>query len=70
MPGVVANAAWAAQGGWGNLVHLGGSGQCFNPSDPGCTATEDYAAMVYQIDTSSAGGKFIDNATRITTYQY
>jgi len=26
--------------------------------------------MVYQIDTSSAGGKFIDNATRITTYQY
>jgi len=70
MPGVVANAAWAAQGGWGYLVNLGdnnagnGSGQ-----SQGGTNGGDLAAALYQVDSSSAGGKFITNATRITTWQ-
>jgi len=49
MPGVFANAAWAAQGGWGALE----------------TADPD-SSIVYQVDTSNAGGKFVSNATRIT----
>jgi len=65
MPGVVANPAWAAQGGWGALVNLGASGGCFESTDI-CT-TNDWPATVYQVDTSTAGGKFISNATRIST---
>jgi len=64
MPGVVANAAWAKQGGWGNLVNLGTSGNCYDTN--GCTSN-DFPAVIYQVDTSSAGGKFISNATRITS---
>jgi len=63
MPGVVANAAWAAQGGWGYLWNLGNGDQ--NQEDYNI----DRPAWVYQIDTSSAGGKFLSNATRITTFQ-
>jgi len=75
MPGVVANAAWAAQGGFGLLVNLGdndtvgrfcgsnASGSCSSSTD-----TDDLPAMVYQVDSSSVGGKFMTNATRITTY--
>jgi len=61
MPGVVANAAWAAQGGWGYLANLGNN---VNDTNGG-----DIDSMVYQIDTSSAGGKFISNATRISSNQ-
>jgi len=57
MPGVVANAGWAAQGGWGYLVNLGDN----------ATTTRDNDAMVYQVDSASAGGKFLSNATRIVT---
>jgi len=59
MPGVVANAAWAAQGGWGYLANLGDNGTN--------VGTYDLNAIVYQVDSSSAGGKFLSNATRITT---
>jgi len=62
MPGVVANVAWAAQGGWGMLYNLGNSGSTSISPAP-------LPAAVYQVDTSSAGGKFVDNATRITTEQ-
>jgi len=58
MPGVVANAGWAAQGGWGNLVNLGNNGNT-------AISATDRPAAVYQVDTSMAGGKFVDNATRI-----
>jgi len=58
MPGVVANAAWAAQGGWGYLVNLGNNDNTFS-------RTGDYDAIVYQVDTSSAAGKFMAQATRI-----
>ncbi len=60
MPGVVANAAWVAQGGWGYFVNLG---------DNATTAT-DRDAVVYQIDTSSAAGagKFMSNATPIVSW--
>jgi hypothetical protein len=58
MPGVVANAGWAAQGGWGLLNNLGANGN---------TSILDVPAVVYQVDTSSAGGKFIDNATPIVS---
>ena len=64
MPGVVANAAWAAQGGWGYLVNLGNG----NAVDDGCSVTGDCDAAVYQVDTSNAAGKFMSNATAITTY--
>jgi len=64
MPGVVANVAWAKQGGWGNLVNLGTSGNCYDTN--GCTSN-DFPAVIYQVDTSSAGGRFISNATRITS---
>jgi hypothetical protein len=62
MPGVVANAAWAATGGWGFLTNLGD-----NNSTTG--QVTDLAAAVYQVDTSSAAGsgKFLSNATRIAS---
>jgi len=63
MPGVVANAAWAAQGGWGYLANLGNAG---NTS----VSTDDLYGLVYQVESSTAGGKFVDNATRITTWNY
>jgi len=59
MPGVVANAAWAAQGGWGLLGNLGDN----------ATTGPDWPAIVYQVDSSMAGGRFVDNAVRITTDQ-
>ena len=64
MPGVVANAAWAAQGGWGWLVNLGDGDTNFTEGFPA-----DLNAMVYQVDTSSAAGagKFLQNAYRIAT---
>jgi len=63
MPGVVANAGWAAQGGWGNLVNLGNNNNT-------AVSTSQLKAAVYQVDTAMAAGKFVDNATRITTQQY
>ena len=64
MPGVVANAAWAATGGWGWLANLGNGN-----TDYAEAADIDLAASVYQVDTSSAAGagKFMQNATRITS---
>jgi len=59
MPGVVANVNWAAQGGWGYLANLGDNGTA--------GGTSDLDAIVYQVDSSSAGGKFMSNATRITS---
>jgi len=68
MPGVVANAAWAKQGGWGWLANLGdnNAGNGNNATQTG-TNSGDLDAIVYQIDSSSVGGKFITNATRITS---
>jgi len=66
MPGVVANAAWAAQGGWGWLANLGDGDDNLNESQ-GATNSGDLDAVVYQVDSSSAGGKFLSNATRIVT---
>jgi len=65
MPGVVTNAAWAAQGGWGYLANLGDNNPAVSRQDQGGTNSGDLEAFVYQIDTSSAGGKFMSNATRI-----
>jgi len=73
MPGVTTNAAWAAQGGWGYLANLGdGDASLHELYFFGSAGTEtalnnlqDFPAMVYQVDTSSAGGKFMSNATRI-----
>jgi len=66
MPGAVATAAWAAQGGWGYLANLGdanaGNGQT---GTQGGTNSGDLDAVIYQIDSSSAGGRFMSNATRI-----
>ena len=65
MPGVVANAAWAAQGGWGWLWNRGNnSGGNFESCASG---TGDCGAIVYQVDTSTAAGtgKFMSNATRL-----
>jgi len=62
MPGVVANAAWAAQGGWGWLANLGNNDTVY-----GGTSGGDLAAIVYQVDSASAGGKFMSNATRIVS---
>jgi len=67
MPGVVANAAWAAQGGWGYLTNKG-DGDYGTDSQSG-TNSGDLSAIVYQVDSSSAGGKFLSNATRITSGQ-
>jgi len=73
MPGVVTNAAWAAQGGWGFLANLGDGDTNLNelyyfgsdgPESTG-NVLQDFPAMVYQVDSSSAGGKFMSNATRI-----
>jgi len=63
MPGVVANAAWAAQGGFGYLANLGNAG------NTSVSATDLYG-LVYQLESSTAGGKFLDNATRIAPYNY
>jgi len=65
MPGVVANAAWAAQGGWGYLANLGNGD---NVTD-GCSSSGDCKVMVYQVDTSNAAGTgaFMSNATMIRT---
>jgi len=81
MPGVVSNAAWAAQGGWGFLHNLGNNDTNWNElygiasiagSTPdnmsysfGTIVANDLPAMIYQVDSSSAGGKFMTNATRI-----
>jgi len=69
MPGVVANVNWAKQGGWGYLANLGDGDNTANEAQTG-TNSGDLDALVYQVDTSSAGGKFISNATRITSYQW
>lgn len=63
MPGVVVNAAWAAQGGWGTLANIG-DGDTNAESN-----TIDLDAIVYQVDTSNAAGtgKFMQNATRIVS---
>ena len=63
MPGVVINAAWAAQGGWGWLVNLG-DGDTNSESN-----TIDLDAAVYQVDTSNAAGsgRFMSNAWRIVS---
>jgi hypothetical protein len=65
MPGVVANAAWSAQGGWGYLANLGNGD---NVTDS-CSSSGDCKVMVYQVDTSNAAGagKFMSNATMIRT---
>ncbi len=67
MPGVVTNAAWAANGGWGWLMNLGDNDTNFNEA---CTPTGDCSAAVYQIDTSIAAGagKFMSTATRISSW--
>ena len=64
MPGVVANAAWAATGGWGWLANLGDGDTVYSEA-----ASIDLAASVYQVDTSTAAGagKFMQNATRIVS---
>jgi len=66
MPGVVANAAWAATGGWGFLTNLGDGNASFDNGDC-ASGTGDCDAMVYQIDTSTAAGsgKFLQTSTRI-----
>jgi len=66
MPGVVANAAWAKQGGWGWLANLG-DGANNGLQSQGGTNSGDLETVVYQIDSSSAGGKFMSNVTRIVT---
>ncbi len=55
MPGVAVNPLWAAQGGWGYLLALSGTGQ----ND----------AVVYQIDRSTAAGagKFMGTLTPIVS---
>jgi len=66
MPGVVTNAAWAAQGGWGWFANVGDGDTAFNEAQVG-TNSGDLDAIVYQVDSSSAGGKFLSNATRIVS---
>ena len=67
MPGVVSNAAWAATGGWGFLANLGDGDTNYTEG-----GTQDLRAAVYQVDTSSAAGagKFMQNATSITSLDY
>jgi len=68
MPGVVANAKWATQGGWGFLQNLGDGDANMEYTAPGTfpySVGDDHPAIVYQVDSSSAGGKFMSNATRI-----
>jgi len=64
MPGVVANAAWAAQGGWGYLANLG-DGDTVSDETQNATNSGDNDVWVYQIDSAAAGGKFMTNATKI-----
>ena len=67
MPGVVSNAAWAVTGGWGYLNNLGDGN---STTGQACGAgSGDCDAVVYQVDTSSAAGagRFMQNATRIST---
>jgi len=68
MPGVVANAAWAAQGGFGYLFNRG-DGDTQDSEQQGGTNSGDLDAVVYQVDTSSVGGKFMINATRVVSDQ-
>ena len=65
MPGVVANAAWAATGGWGFLTNLGDGDTNFTEGAPA-----DLPAAVYQVDTSNAAGsgKFLQNATHLVSH--
>ena len=67
MPGVVANAAWAATGGWGFLANLGDGDTNYTEG-----GTADLRAAVYQVDTSTAAGtgKFMMNSTAIATFDY
>jgi len=69
MPGIVANAAWAAQGGWGWLANRGDGANVSegNQDDQGGTNMGDLDAIVYQVDTSSASGKFMSNASRLSS---
>jgi len=66
MPGVVANAAWAAQGGWGYLMNRGDGDDVTGEFQTG-TNSGDVDAVIYQVDTSTASGKFMINATNIAT---
>ena len=69
MPGVVANAAWAVQGGWGYMKNLGDGD---SSSGENCASgTGDCNATVYQVDSSNAAGtgRFMTNATMISTEQ-
>jgi len=65
MPGVVANASWAATGGWGFLTNLGNGNTDFTEG-----SAVDLKAAVYQVDTSSAAGagKFMQNATHLVSH--
>jgi len=69
MPGVVANANWAAQGGWGFLENRGDGDANIEYTAPNPTVaqtiSDDHPALVYQVDSSTASGKFMVNATRI-----
>ena len=71
MPGVVANAAWAATGGWGYLLNLGDGDTDYSEGFTIGGGT-DLLAAVYQVDTSSAAGtgKFMSNATRIESFDF
>jgi hypothetical protein len=62
MPGVAANAAWAAQGGWGFLANLGNGDTNYNEGQP-----NDLPVVIWQVDTTTAAGqgKFMINATEI-----
>jgi len=66
MPGVVTNAAWAAQGGWGYLANLG-DGDAVSSEEQGGANSGDLEIFVYQIDTANVGGKFMTNATTISS---
>ena len=67
MPGVVANAAWAATGGWGFLANLGDGDTNYTEG-----GTADLRAAVYQVDTSTAAGtgQFMANSTAITSLDF
>jgi hypothetical protein len=71
MPGVVANAAWAATGGWGWLLNLG-DGDTDYSEGYSVGGGADLPAAVYQVDTSSVAGtgKFMSNATRIESWDF
>jgi len=67
MPGVVANPAWAAQGGYGYLANLGDNNDGNDEVEQGGTNSGDLDAIVYQVDTATAGGKFMSNATPVVS---